>query len=356
MHKKKRIFLVDDNIINLNIGRRFLKNRYTVVPVSSGEKLLEMLKKFPADVILLDIEMPGMDGYETLERLKENPDTADMPVVLLARQQEIDDNSKGFSLGAIDCINKPLSKPLLLKRIEQLLLLKQQQKELQDFTENLKKISAENKEAIAEMQKAILLWTAELIEFRTVSATSDDIGQVQLYLKALLTAMSTIDKYAAEMSKWEISIDMILQSAALHDIGKIGIPDNILQKLKKLDKNEYEQIQKHADYGKTLIENLKKRMNNQGFLDYAQTMAFLHHERWDGTGYPLGLKGEEIPLLARAMAIADVYNALMSKRAYKAALSHEEAFKVISSGQGTQFDPELVSVFLSLSDELLAIS
>ena len=349
--KNKRIFLVDDDVLDLNIGKRILQDFCTIVPVPSGIKLLEMLNKFQADLILLDVEMPGMDGYEVIQRLKRNPVTADIPVVFLTAQNDTDDKLKGFSLGAADYINKPFSKPLLVKRIEQLLLLEEQKKELQNFTENLKKITTERREAIDEMQKAILLWTAELIEFRGIT-TGDDVGQVQLYLKELLTEMAKTELYADEISKWDISFDTILHSAALHDIGKIGVSDNILQKLKALEHNEYEQIKAHSTYGKTLIENLKNRLHNQNFLDHAQTMAFLHHERWDGTGYPLGLKGEEIPLLARAMAIVDVYNALISKRAYKEAFSYEEALKIIEDGQGTQFDPGLVSLFLSISDTL----
>ena len=354
MFGNKRIFLVDDNIVNLKIGKRILQGSYTVVPVTSGKKLLEMLENYHADIILLDVRMPEMDGYEVLKRLKANPATAEIPVVMLTSKDDDMDDREGFLLGAAEYISKPFSESLLCNRIEHLLLLEQQKKELQDFTENFRTVAVEHKETVEAMQRAIMLWTADLIEFR-VGVDHEDRGKVQYCLKVLLTEMLQNKQYADEITGWDIGIDTIVQAATLHDIGKIRVPDNILQKLKTLDVNEYEQIKEHAAYGKTLIETLKNRLNNQKFLDYAQTMAFMHHERWDGNGYPLGMKKEEIPLLARAMAIVDVYTALTSKRAYKEARSHEEALAIIKDGQGTQFDPQLVALFLSVSDKLVDI-
>ena len=346
MSKNKRIFLVDDDVVNLKIGKRILQTHYTVIPVASGRKLLEILDRVHADMILLDVGMPDMDGYEVLKRLKENPETADIPVVLLIPQNDTGDKQKGFSLGAAEYINKPFSGPLLCNRIEHLLLLEQQKEELQAFTENLRTLALEHKETVEEMQHAILLWTADLIEFHA-GTDVEDRSKVQVCFKALLNEMLKSDLYADEIMSWEIGVDMVIDAATLHDIGKVRVPDNILQKLKTLNVNEYEQIKEHAAYGKTLIETLKGRMHNPKSLDYAQTMAFLHHERWDGTGYPLGLRGEEIPLLARVMAIIDVYKALTSKRAYKEAMPHEQALQVIAAEQGAQFDPQLVKIFLS---------
>ena len=350
MPNNERVFLVDDNVVNLKIGRQILQDNYTVIPVASGAKLLEMLEKNYAHIILLDIEMPDMDGYEVLEKLKSNPATSDIPVILLAGQNDVDEN-KGLSLGALDFISKPFSKALVNNRIEHLLLLEQQKRELQDFAKNFSDISFEHKETIEELERAILLWTADLIEFSTGTGSNHQ-EKMQLCLRVLLVEMLKNDLYADEIQSWDVGIDTIIQAATLHDIGKIRVPDNILQKLKKLDPSEYEQIKQHASHGRTLIENLKERLHNQKFLDYAQTMAFLHHERWDGTGYPLGLEGEDIPLLARAMAIIDVYMALITARVYKDAIPHEEAIEIISAGSGTQFDPELVKLFLSVSNQL----
>ena len=204
------------------------------------------------------------------------------------------------------------------------------------------------------MQCAILLWTADLIEFHS-GTDGEERGKLQACIRVLLEKMVETELYSKEISAWEIGIDTIIHAAALHDIGKIRVPKNILQKLKTLNPNEYEQIKEHAAYGKTLIETLKSRLDNQKFLDYAQTMAFLHHERWDGSGYPIGLKSEEIPLLARVMAIADVYEALTSKRPYKDAISHDEALEIIADGAGTQFDPQLVTLFLSVANKLTEV-
>ena len=355
MQRSKRIFLVDDNIVNLKIGKRILQENYTVVPVPSGKKLLEMLDTYDADLILLDVRMPELDGYEVLRRLKANTATADIPVVMLSGRDDDSGNRDGFALGAAEYINKPFSESLLLNRVEHLLQLEQQKKELQNFAENFRNVAAGHKETVESMQRAIVLWTADLIEF-CVGADHENRSKVQYCLKVLLSEMLKDKLYADEITGWEIEIDTIVQAATLHDIGKIRVPDNILQKLKKLDVNEYEQIKEHAVYGRTLIEILKSRLQNQKFLDYAQTMAFMHHERWDGTGYPLGMKGEEIPLLARTMAIVDVYTALTSKRAYKEVSPHGEALAIISAGQGTQFDPKLVKLFLSVSDKLRDVS
>ena len=355
MQKNKRIFLVDDDVVNLKIGKRILQKHYTVVPVTSGGQLFELLQTFRADLILLDIGMLEQDGYEVLKRLKSDPATTNVPVVILAGQDDDSDKTQGFKLGAAEYITKPLVESLLSRRIENLLLLEQQKKELHDFTENFRTLAAERKETTEAMQQAILLWTADLIEVR-VGTGSEDIAKMQVCLRAILTEMLNVKSYADEMESWEIGIDTIVHSATLHDIGKIRVPDNILQKLKTLNQSEYEQVKEHATYGRTLIETLKNRLHNEKFLEHAQIMAFMHHERWDGTGYPLGLVGEDIPLLARVMAIVDVYTALTSKRAYKDAISHDDAMKIIKDGQGTQFDPQLVRLLLSISDKLREVN
>ena len=355
VEKKKRVFIVDDNVVDLVMAKRILQELYSVVPVSSGSKLIEMLGSFKADLILLDIQMPEMDGYEVIAKLKENPITSNIPVIFVSSLSEPDEKGVGFSLGAVDYITKPFSKPSLLHRIEQVLLLEHQKKEILGFKNHLKHAAEKHNETVEEMEKAILHWSADLIEFNS-GEINYTTKKIQLYLKALLEEMNKTEKYSKEMERWEISIEMIVQSAALHDIGNIGIPDNVLRKIKKLDDNEYDQIKRHTENGNNLISGLKKRLSNQRFLDFAQIMAFLHHERWDGTGYPLGLSGEDIPLLARAMAIIDVYSALTSERAYREALSHKETLSIIEEGEGTHYDPELVSLFLSISDEITRIN
>ena len=352
--KKKRIFVVDDNVADLVVAKRILQGIYSVVPVSSGIKLLEMLESYNADLILLDIQMPEMDGYEVISKLKGNPKMENIPVIFLTEINEPEENEIGFDSGAVDYIIKPFSKSLLLHRIEQVLLIENQKKELTEFKQDVQRVAEKHDKTIEEMERAILNWSADLIEFNA-GGNSESTKRIQEYLRVFLEEMSKSEEYSMEMNRWEISIEMIVQSAALHDIGKIGIPDNVLQKLKGLDDNEYEQIKAHAENGNKLISSLKSRLSNQRFLDFAQTMAFLHHERWDGTGYPLSLEGEDIPLLARTMAIIDVYNALTSERPYREALSHDETLAIIEEGKGTLYDPGLVTLFLSISDEMVKI-
>jgi putative two-component system response regulator len=202
---------------------------------------------------------------------------------------------------------------------------------------------------ISTLQNAIIVWAAEVIEFRD-EETGQHVERVQKYLELLLDEMKKEQGYADEVVAWDI--DAFLKSALLHDVGKIKIRDDILLKKERLTDEELVDMKMHSLYGKTLLESLQNKVPNQTFLEYAKVLAYRHHERWDGTGYPDQLKGEEIPLQARMMAIADVYDALISKRPYKKPFSHEEAMQLISDGRGTQFDPNLADLFVSLSGKI----
>ena len=350
MEKRKPcIFLVDDNIINLNVGKIALQDKYTVITVPSGEKLFISLKKLKPDLILLDIDMPGMSGYEAIKGLKLNPEHADIPVIFLTGKNETEDELLGLSLGAVDYITKPFSQPLLFKRVELHLLLQAQKDELYSFNENLLEMVGERTNDISKLQNAIIVWAAEVIEFRD-EETGQHVERVQKYLTLLLSAMKKAGLYSAEVAAWDI--DAFLQSALLHDIGKIRIRDNILLKSTRLTDEELMSMKFHSLYGKMLIESLQSKVPNQIFLEYAKILAHRHHERWDGTGYPDRLKGEEIPLQARMMAIVDVYDALISERPYKKAFLHGEAMRIVTEGRGTQFDPVLTDLFLSLSEQI----
>ena len=350
---KPCIFLVDDNLVNLNTGKAALQPKYQAVTIPSGEKLLLSLQKMKPDLILLDIDMPGMSGYDTIKALKLNPETADIPVIFLTAKNDMEYEFKGLSLGAVDYITKPFSQILLQKRVELHLLLQSQKKELREFSGNLIELVNERINDINALQNAVIMWAAEVIEFRD-EETGQHVERVQKYLKLLLDVMKDDERYELEISTWDI--DAFLKSTLLHDVGKIKIRDDILLKTSRLTDEELIDMKLHSLYGKTLIEKLQDRVPNQTFLEYAKTLAHRHHERWDGTGYPDRMKGEDIPLQARMMAIADVYDALISERAYKSALSHEEAIQIIKEGRGTQFDPDLTDMFISISDEVKELS
>ena len=353
MERKACIFLVDDNIVNLNSGKSALQHKYTVITIPSGEKLFDALEKMKPDLILLDIEMPGMSGHDVIKALKLNAETHDIPVIFLTGKSDVKDEIEGFTLGAVDYISKPFSHALLQKRVELHLLLKMREDELREFNGNLIKLVNARTDDISAMQNAIIMWAAEVIEFRD-EETGQHVERVQRYLEILLEAMGESNLYADELETWDI--EAFLKSALLHDVGKIKIRDDILLKTTRLTDDELMDMKLHSLYGKDLLESLQNKVPNETFLEYAKILAHRHHERWDGNGYPDGLKGDEIPLQARMMAIADVYDALISDRPYKDALSHEEALEIIIAGRGTQFDPFLTDLFISLSNKVKKIS
>jgi len=351
--RKPCIFLVDDNIVNLNMGKNALQEKYTVITIPSGEKLFTSLRNLKPDLILLDIEMPGMSGYDTIKGLKINPETSHIPVIFLTSKNTSEDEVLGFSLGAVDYITKPFSQPILLKRVELHLLLQSQQEMIFEYSKHLIDLVNVRTDDISGLQNAVIMWAAEVIEFRD-SETGQHVERVQKYLEVMLNEMMTMDIFAPEVITWEN--DAFLKSALLHDVGKIKIRDDVLLKPSRLTEEEFVKMKLHSLYGKTLLEKLKERVPKQAFLEYAIVLAHRHHERWDGTGYPDGLKGEEIPLQARMMALADVYDALITERPYKKALPHEEAMKIIAEGRGTQFDPNLTDLFIKLSDKIKKIA
>jgi putative two-component system response regulator len=352
---KKTIFLVDDNVTNLTVGRTALTAHYNVSTINSGERLLKMLEKSIPDLILLDIEMPDIDGYDAIKIIKSKKETENIPVIFLTAKNDVEGELEGLSLGAIDYITKPFSPPLLLKRIEVHLLVESQKSELVvqknelvKYNNTLQDMVEEKTKSVVDLQSAILKTMAELVECRD-DITGGHIERTTSYLGALLDAVMVLGLYENEMESWDLKL--VLQSAQLHDVGKIAVKDSILQKPGKLTDEEFEEIKKHAIFGEEVIEKIKKQTPGQAFLEHAGSFAGNHHEKWDGSGYPRGLKGEEIPLQGRLMAIADVYDALVSDRPYKKAFSHEEATGIISKGKGSHFEPALVDVFLKVSDE-----
>ena len=352
---RKKIIFVDDQVSNLMIGRNVLSTDYDVFTVPSADKMFSLVGKIEPDLILLDVEMPEMSGYEAIEQLKADPKLEGIPVVFLTAKTDPGSELKGLNLGAIDYITKPFSPPLLLKRIEVHMLVMEQKKKLEDqkerlqgYNNNLEGLVEEKTKTIVELQNAVLETVAEIVEARD-EVTGGHIERTRSYLKILFDGLKQNGLYESQIKDWDEN--MIIQSAQLHDVGKIAIKEEILNKPGKLTPEEFDIIKKHTVIGWRIIEHMQERTTEQKFLNFTKTMAVSHHEKWDGSGYPYGLKGDKIPLEGRLMSIVDVYDALVSERPYKKAFSHEEAVNIIKEGSGTQFEPALVDLFLLEQDK-----
>jgi len=351
---KALIMLVDDNPTNLRIGKNVISEKYNTATAPSAQKLFSLLESMNPDLILLDVDMPEMNGYETIRILKSKPSTRNIPVIFLTVKTESEDELTGLSLGAVDYITKPFQPALLLKRIEVHLLLQSQKSaleiqanELQDFNANLQHLVEEKTRDIMTLQNVLIASLAQMVESRD-DITGKHIERTQHAIGVLLDEIERKGLWANETKGW--NKELLLQSCQLHDLGKVGVSDAILKKPGKLTGDEFNEIKKHTLLGKEIIERAQAMTNVSDFLEYAKIFASFHHENWDGTGYPYGLKGEEIPLLGRIMAIADVYDALVSIRPYKPAFSHQTAVQMICERRGTQFDPALVDIFVESAD------
>ena len=351
--KRKTIFMVDDNLTNLTVGKNALLGKYKVFTIPSGKKLFEMLERTTPDMILLDIEMPDMNGYEIIKVLKSEKATAEIPIIFLTARSDSGSELEGLSLGAIDYISKPFSPPLLLKRIEVHMLVENQKSELENYNHNLQYMVEEKTKTVLDLQNAILRTVAELVECRD-DTTGGHIERTQNYLRILIDALAEKDLYREEVLSW--NREFLLQSSQLHDVGKIAIRDCILQKPAKLTPEEFDEMKTHTSFGIKVIEKIQENTSEATFLEYAKVFASTHHEKWDGSGYPSGLKGTDIPLQGRLMAIADVYDALISERPYKKPFTHDEAVSIIKKGSGSHFDPNLVEVFLEQEDKFREVA
>ena len=349
---KLTIAMVDDTLTTLTIGQSALGEHYDVVTFGCGAYFMKMLQHKIPSLVLLDIDMPDINGFEIITYLKNDKRLAGIPVIFLTKHNERESELQGLSLGAVDYIIKPVSPTILLKRVEVALLVKSQKEELVRFNENLQKMVDEKTRSVIELKNAVLSAMAELVEFRDAT-TGGHISRTQRYLRVLIEAIQESGVYEDEIYLWDI--DLIVQSAQLHDVGKIAVDDCILRKPGKLTVEEFEEIRRHPLIGEQIIERMKSSTAEHDFLEYAGIMAASHHEKWDGTGYCRGLKGKEIPLQSRLMAIADVYDALVSERPYKNKLSHKEAVEVIKSESGTHFEPILVEQFLRVAGKFQAI-
>ena len=346
LQDRKKVILVDDNPINLKLARNTLMGKYDVFTVPSAEKLFQLLEKTLPDIVLLDVMMPGISGYDAIKVLKENPRTADIPVIFLTSKNDTNSELEGFTRGAVDYVSKPFSPQLLLKRVDVHVLVESQKKELQHINENLQQIVDEKTEAVLELQNAVLKTMSNLVEYRD-DVTGGHVERAEHFLKLFVQAMIDKRVYHDVLETWDIKL--FLQSAQLHDVGKIAIRDNILMKPGPLTADEFTEMKKHTTFGEKVIEKIQQSARESVFLSHAKIMAGTHHEKWDGSGYPRGIAGSNIPLQGRLMALVDVYDALVSERPYKKAFPPEKAIQIVKEGSGTQFDPNLVEVFISAS-------
>ncbi|MDR0439920.1 MAG: response regulator [Candidatus Accumulibacter sp.] len=345
---RKLIIIVDDNLTNLRAGKDALTDKYTVLTIASAAKMLEMVDRFSPALILLDVDMPEMTGYDAIKILKSRPETRDIPVIFLTGMSDAASELTGLDLGAVDYITKPFSPPLLNKRVELHLLVESQRRALLDYNNNLQDMVNAKTKTVFKLQNKLLQAMSELVEGRD-DVTGNHIARTQHCLDILLNEIKNSKMYAGQAQTWDI--DLLLRSSQLHDIGKVAISDSILKKPGKLTEDEFNSMKEHVAIGVKFIEKLDDGEDDSNFLQYAKTFAGYHHEKWDGTGYPNGLAGEDIPLLGRLMAIADVYEALTSVRPYKKAFPHEAAARILLESKGTHFDPALITLFERVADK-----
>lgn len=352
---KPTILVVDDTPDNITVLCSLLGDQYRNKVATSGEKALRIARSDPKpDLILLDIMMPEMDGYEVCRQLKADSGTRHIPIIFLTAKTQEGDETKGFELGAVDYITKPITPSILMARVHTHLALLHAREFLERQNENLEEQVEQRTRQMTSLQDAIIIAMASLAETRD-NDTGHHIRRTQHYVRELAICLRSLPTFAEQIDDRFIST--IYKTAPLHDIGKVGVPDRILLKPGRLTVAEFEEMKKHTVYGRDAIIAAEKSMEDpENFLLTARDIAYCHHEKWDGTGYPQGLAGERIPLSARLMAIADVYDALISKRIYKEAMPHADAVAVIESGRGTHFDPDVVDAFSATKDRFAAVA
>ena len=353
---KPTVLVVDDTPDNLSLMSGLLKDLYKVKIANNGERALKVAQTgTPPDIILLDIMMPVMDGYETCRQLKADSQTRDIPVIFLTAKAEIEDEMKGFELGAVDYIIKPISPPVVLARVHTHLQLKRVRDYLKDQNEFLEAEVQRRTQEVVAVQEVTILAMASLAETRD-NDTGNHIRRTQFYVRVLAEKLRSHPRLSHFLDD-DKTIDLIFKSAPLHDIGKVGIPDHILLKPGRFTDEEFSIMQTHCRLGRDSIIAAEKRLGVElPFLSLAKEIAYSHQEKWDGTGYPEGLSGDDIPISGRLMAIADVYDALICRRVYKEGMPHEKALGIILESKGSHFDPDMVDGFMEIANEFREIA
>ena len=351
--KKDLILIVDDIDINRMILDEILHNDYDIIEAENGTTALKTL--FPSEgkiaevlptAILLDIMMPDLDGFEVLEVIKSNDITKNIPVLFITAADSDDTESKGLKAGAADYITKPFNHDVVRARVDNHINLAR-------YRHNLEQLVEIKTAEVTRTYESTLEVLATIIEYRNLESGTH-IRRTTLLTAAMVARMLESDKFKSALE--ELNISSLIKASALHDIGKIGIPDGILLKPGKLTDGEFNVIKTHTTVGSHIIDSISEKLpDNDMFLKYAKDICHYHHERWDGKGYPGGLGGENIPLAARIISVVDVYDALVSPRCYKDPYSHEVSLNIITEGRGTQFDPDIVDLLPDVEDEFRRI-
>jgi putative two-component system response regulator len=349
------VLVVDDSPEILGIVNELLKSDYRLKAANGGEKGLRLAAAEPKpDIILLDIMMPDLSGHEVCRRLKADRATRDIPVIFLTAMNNEADEETGFALGAVDYIAKPISGPILRARVKTQLIMKRAADFIKDKNVFLVGEVSKRAKEMEFSQDVTILALASLAETRD-NETGNHLRRTQHYVRVLAEHLQRHPHFSLALTR--TNIEIICKSAPLHDIGKVGIPDQILLKPGRLTADEFEVMKTHTTLGREAIEKAEQEVGRSApFLAFAKEIACSHQEKWDGSGYPEGLAGDHIPIAARLMAVADVYDALISARPYKTPMTHEEASTIIAEGRGTHFDPDIVDAFLHLRHEFRNIA
>ncbi len=347
------IMVVDDTPANLSLLEKMLQDKgYHVLAFPGGKMALNAAAKSPPDLILLDINMPEMDGFEVCKRLKADAALKEIPVIFISSLTETADKIKAFSVGGMDYVNKPFQFEEVNSRVQTHLRLRKLQLELEKHNFHLEDLVKKKVREISDSQLATINAMSTLAESRD-DDTGQHIERTRTFCKFLAEKLQETSRFTGSLDA--TYIENIYHAASLHDIGKVGISDNILLKPGKLTPEEFEIIKTHTMIGANTLQTALSKYPGNVLINMGMTIACFHHEKWDGSGYPDGLAGEDIPLAARIMAVADVYDALRSQRPYKAAFTHEKSCDIIWEGSGSHFDPALVEAFTTVKSEFANI-
>lgn len=352
---KPTVLVVDDSPDNLLLMSGLLKHQYLVKVANNGEKAIRVAQAADKpDLILLDIMMPGLSGYEVCTALKDDPATRDIPIIFLTAMTATEDETRGLELGAVDFITKPVNPPIVLARVATQLHVKAAADFLKDQNSYLEAEVVRRTRELTAIQDVTILAMASLAETRD-NDTGNHIRRTQHYVRLLAEHLRGHARFSDYLT--EHTIRMLFKSAPLHDIGKVGIPDRILLKPGRFEPQEFEIMKTHCQLGRDAIQHAEDRLGLEvDFLQCAKEIAYSHQEKWDGSGYPEGLAGDAIPIAARLMAVADVYDALISRRVYKESMPPDKAVAIIREGRGSHFDPDVVDAFLELTDDFQQVA